>query len=112
MTNRFKDFGSGDSEVTGPLSFKLHGETFECWPGLQGRVLLNLAANSSEEDGAAAARTMNEFFNSALKPESLERFNALLTDPEKIVNIETLGDITAWLVEEYSGRPTKEPSGS
>jgi hypothetical protein len=110
--NRFKDFGAGEATSAEPLSFKLHGEEFECWPSLQGKVLLNLAANSSEEDGASAARTMNEFFASALKPESLERFNTLLEAPEKIVSVETLANITTWLVEEYAGRPTKELSGS
>lgn len=112
MTNRFKDFGSGGEIVTEPLNFKLHGETFECWPNLQGKVLLDLAANSGEDDGVAAAKTMQDFFVAALKPESYEKFNALLTDPETIVNVETLGDITAWLVEEYSERPTREPLGS
>lgn len=113
MTNRFKDFGGGSDAITNePLSFKLHGEDFECWPNLQGKVLLDLASSSSQEDGAAAAKTITEFFSSALKPESLTRFEALLEHPEKIVTVETLADITAWLVEEYSARPTKEPSGS
>lgn len=112
MTNRFKDFGSGGDISAEPLSFKLHEETFECWPNLQGQVLLELAVNSSEEDGVAAAKTVNGFFQHALKPESFERFSLLLKNPEKIVAIETLAEITAWLVEEYSARPTQEPSGS
>lgn len=112
MTNRFKDFGSGGDVATEPLTFKLHGESFECWPNLQGKVLLDLAANSTLDDGAAAAKTMQDFFAAALKPESYERFNTLLKEPERIVTVETLGELTAWLVEEYSERPTKEPSGS
>lgn len=112
MTNRFKDFGAGDSTRSEPLSFKLHGEEFECYPNLQGKVLLDLAVNSSEDSGVAAAKTVTDFFVHALKPESYERFNVLIEDPERIVTVETLADITAWLVEEYSGRPTKEPSGS
>ena len=112
MTNRFKDFGSGGENRTEPLSFKIHGEEFECYPNLQGKVLLDLAVNSSEDNGIAAAKTVTDFFVHALKPESYDRFNKLIEDPEKIVNVETLAEITGWLVEEYSGRPTKEPSGS
>jgi len=112
MTNRFKDFGTGGDIRTEPLSFKLHGEDFNCWPDLQGSVLLELAAGTSDQDGAAAVRTMTEFFNSALMPESLERFNLLLKDKEKIVSVDTLAEITSWLVEAYSERPTQEPSGS
>ena len=111
MTNRFKDFGKGGELRSEPLSFKLYDEEFHCWPNLQGSVLLELAANTSENN-AATVRTMTDFFEAALKPESLERFNALLKDNEKIVSIETLADITSWLVEEYSERPTQEPLGS
>ena len=113
MTNRFKDFGAGGDLAKEPLSFKLHGEEFECYPNLQGKVLLDLASSTADEDNAAAAaKTMHEFFAAALKPESHERFEKLLEDPERIVTVETLGDITAWLVEEYSSRPTQEHSDS
>lgn len=112
MTNRFKDFGSGGDISAEPISFKLHGEEFDCWPELQGKVLLELAANSAEDNGVAAAKTVIEFFKHALKPDSFEKFEALLDDPHRIVKVETLAEITAWLVEEYSARPTQEPSGS
>jgi len=113
MTNRFKDFGAGSDLPTEPLSFKLYGETFEGHSNLQGKVLLNLASSTADEDNAAAAaKTMDDFFAAALKPESYARFEALLEDPDKIVTVETLGEITAWLVEEYSSRPTQEHSDS
>jgi hypothetical protein len=112
MTNRFKDFGSGGETNSAPLSFTLHGEEFHCWPELQGKVLLGLAASGAEDSGIAAAKTVTEFFRHALKPESFERFEILGENPEKIVTVETLAEITAWLVEEYAERPTKEPSGS
>lgn len=113
MANRFKDFGGKyDPKEAEPLSFKLHDEEFECYPNLQGKVLLDIVSNSDEENPAAVAHTMTTFFEKSLKPESYERFSVLLEDPEKIVSVETLGEITAWLVEEYTARPTEEPAGS
>lgn len=112
MTNRFKDFGTGGDSRTDPLSFKLHGEEFHCWPDLQGQVLLQLAAGSADETGLATVQTINEFFDAALKPDSLKKFRELMKDPERIVSVDTLAEITSWLVEQYSERPTKEPSGS
>lgn len=112
MTNRFKDFGSGGEVSKAPLSFKLHGEEFECRPNLQGKTLLDIIANAGDDDGVGAAKSITEFFNVALLPESAERFNKLLTDPDKIVTVDTLGEITAWLVEEYSSRPTQRPEPS
>jgi len=112
MTNRFKDFGSGTGAEETPLTFKLHGEEFECRPAVQGKVLLDLVANSNDDDGAAMARTIDRFFELTLLPESYERFDTLAKDPDRIVSVETLGEITAWLVEQYSGRPQQGPEDS
>jgi hypothetical protein len=107
---RFKDFGKGVDVVYEPLSFKLYGEEFNCRPALQGKVLLDMASNSSLDGNAG--KVINDFFSQALLPESFEKFDALVNDPEKIVPVETLGEIVGWLVEEYSSRPTQEPSRS
>jgi hypothetical protein len=40
-----------------------------------------------------------------MKAESFTRFNELLESEDKIVPVETIGEITAWLVEQYSDRP-------
>lgn len=115
MTNRFKDFGNGGGDIpTDPLKFKLYGEEFDCRPAIQGKVLLDLVSgtDATGEDAAGAAKVITKFFDLVLTPESNERFNKLLEDPEKIVTVETLGEITAWLVEEYTGRPTQQPEPS
>lgn len=112
MTTRFKDFGKGEEVFTDPLTFRLHDEEFECYPALQGKVLLDLVAKSVSDNSAEAATVVTEFFSRTLKPESYVRFSALLEDPERVVTVETLGEITAWLVTEYSERPTRQPEPS
>jgi predicted PP-loop superfamily ATPase len=107
MMAKFKDFGVGEATSTEPITFALHGETFECKPALQGRFLLNLVAQSGGEDAAASAAIVNQFFKEVLLDESFERFEALSSDPDRIVTVETLGEITGWLVGEYSERPTQ-----
>lgn len=106
MSSRFKDFGNPTADQD-PLSFSLYGETFECHPSLQGKFLLNLISESNSEDPAASAAVVQKFFDTVLKEESREKFNALAEDPEKIVSVETLSEITAWLVEQYAARPTQ-----
>ena len=111
--NRFKDFGTGSSsEEKEPIIFKLHGEEFTCVPALQGKVLMSLVSRSQSEDPVEAMGVIDTFFSQALTDESLERFNALLEDKERVVVMETLGEIIAWLVEEYSGRPNQQPEVS
>ena len=112
MTTRFKDFGSGENLNSEPISFKLHGEDFECVKNLQGSVILDIAAKAGSGDSTDAAETVRDIFSKALTKESYARFNALIEDSEKIVTVETLGAITAWLVEQYSGRPTSGPEQS
>ena len=112
MTARFKDFGEDSNVVKEPISFKLYGEEFNCLPAIQGKVLLDTVKKIDSDKASAAAEVIEEFFKLTLKGESYERFQKLLNDPEKIVTVETLSEITGWLVGEYSERPTKESSDS
>jgi hypothetical protein len=102
---RFKDFGGNTNTDVEPVTFKLHGEEFTCVKQLQGRVLLDIVAQSGSDDPAQTANTLTQFFSNVLLEESLTRFNALINDREKIVSVETLAEIVAWLIEEYSDRP-------
>ena len=111
MTTRFKDFGAGDVDET-PLSFKLHDEEFHCRPAIQGATLLKMVTEAESDDGATVANVITSFFSKTLMPESYERFDVLINDPDRIVTVETLGEISGWLVEEYTKRPTKEPERS
>jgi hypothetical protein len=107
---RFKDFGSGGAgEKAEPIVFKLHDEEFTCRGEIPGKVILDLVSKSGSEDPAEAARIIEEFFSIVLESESLERFNILAVDPHRIVSMETLSDVVAWLVEEYTDRPTQRP---
>lgn len=107
---RFKDFGSGGDQPTEAISFKIHGEEFVCRPAMQGKVLLDLVARSADDQNpGAAAAVISDFFKTVLVEESYERFNALATDPDRIVDVEMLGEIVGWLVEQYSDRPTSRP---
>lgn len=111
-TDRFKDFGSGSDVNTQPLSFKLYGEDYQCKTALQGKVLLDMVADSGSESNGMATALIDKFFAKVLLPESFERFLKLVEDPSKIVTVEKLGEITSWLVEQYSSRPISGPEDS
>lgn len=113
MSNtRFKDFGSGLDQDKPALSFRLHDEDFKCVREVQGKVLIDLVAKSKDKDPAVVASIITDFFDAVLEEESLERFNFLLVDKNRVVTMETLTNITEWLVEEYSARPTVGPEVS
>jgi hypothetical protein len=106
---KFKDFGTPDFSDAEPISFKLCDEEFTCRPQIPGKTILDLATKTADENASDAGKVVDQFFSTVLVPESLERFNVLCLDPERIVHMETLMDIIQWLVEMYSERPTKRP---
>ena len=112
MTTRFKDFGTGTETSHEPLSFKIYDETYECYPALPGKVLLDFVAQSSGDSPGGLAQVIVHFFGKAMKPESYERFMTLIEDPDRVITMETLGELTSWLVGEYSERPTQQPESS
>lgn len=106
----YKDFGAGKAlEEREPVKFTLHGEDFECVQHIQGKVLLDLIAKSSSDDSGVSAQVMSDFFGSVLTDESFKRFDALVHHKEKIVHVETLSEIVAWLIGEYGDRPNQQP---
>lgn len=108
---RFKDFGSGpDQNDVEPVSFKLHGEEFSCVKAIQGKFLIELiSAANDETDSVGSLRMINNFFSHVLLSESYERFEKLVQDKDKVVPVETLSEIVAWLMSEYTNRPNQQP---
>ena len=110
---KYKDFGSGKSAgEKEPVTFKLHEEEFSCREQLQGKTLLDLVARSSGDDPVESAKTINMFFEHVLLPESYTRFSTLIDSADKIVTVDTLAEISGWLVEVYAGRPEEAPEVS
>lgn len=111
MTARFKDFGKGNNKNVSdqPLTFKLYDEEFHCYPRMQGKTLLEFVEMANSENASETAKVTRVFFKKVLKEESYTRFDALLDDPEKIVSVETLAEITGWLLEQYGDRPEEQP---
>lgn len=104
-----KDFGSNFVEEREPIKFKLHGEEFDCVNAIQGKVLLDLVAESTSDDTAVQAKAINSFFGNVLSDESAERFYKIIESKDKIVPVETLGEIVSWITEQLTARPNQQP---
>lgn len=110
---RFKDFGSPKrADEYEPLTFKLCGKEFACKGAIPGNVLLKFIAAADSNDGGRAAEAMRTFFYSVMEEEEAERFYALLDGDEYIVDMIDLVNISSWIIEEYSERPTQAPTPS
>jgi hypothetical protein len=107
---KFRDFGNGpDLSNVEPISFMLHGESFECVKAVPGKVLLDLVASTRSQDAADAAGTVSSFFSKVLTEESYKRFDELLSDSNRVVTVDTIGEITGWIIEQLGDRPEEQP---
>ena len=109
---RHKSFGSPVLNSDEPLTFDLYDTTYRCKPAMQGRLLIEFIARSSANDPAAGAQAVLDFFDSAIIESDLQHFKDVLSSEDKIVPMDTLTEIMDWMIEEYTGRPTQQPSDS
>ena len=115
MATRHKDFNVEklNPEVKNdPITFTLAGEEFTCRAKLPGWLMVKFVASSTRDIRGADIGAVYNFFRDVLVPESLVRFEALMYTDEYDIELDTLADITNWLVSEYTARPTQQPSPS
>lgn len=113
MTKRHKDFGKTKTiDDYEPLSFTLEDQEFTCRRAINGASLLKFVADADSQEGGRSAMALLDFFDQALEELDAKRFRRLVDDPDILLEIATIGEIAAWLVEQYTGRPTEEPSES
>jgi hypothetical protein len=108
---RSKDFGSPVVSDE-PVTFTVYDSVFKCVPALQGRSLIKFIQMADNDDAGSSAASLLEFLDNVLVPADKERFKAMCTSATHVVPLETLSEITTWLVEQYTGRPTQPSSDS
>lgn len=112
---RFKDFGSDqilDTTAYEPVTFRLDGKDFTCYPVIPGAALLEFVSDADSGEGGRASESIIKFFKAAMPEDEFERFSALIKRPDRVTPIDVLAEISTWLVEVYSDRPTELPSAS
>lgn len=111
--SKFKDFGdAGAGKDRESVSFKLHGEEFHTLNMIPGAVFIRIMGSSKDLTVASAAEATDEFFKGVLTEESYGRFAKLLASKDKVVEYETLSEISVWLMEQLTDRPEEQPENS
>lgn len=123
---KFIDEPTQEGDEPEPIAFTLGGvgsidgqkweESFSAVPVAPGGVLDDLTSSVSldERTGNTVVHHMRvlQFFRGVLIDDDVERFEALVRDKNRVVPLEKLADILAWLTEELTGRPTQPSSTS
>lgn len=104
---RTKSFRGG-KKITDfePVDFELNGETFNCKRAIQGAVILEFVSKADSESGGEAAGALWNLFSDVMEPDEYKRFHDYVNGEDIIIEMTTIGEIAAWLIEEYTSRPT------
>jgi len=93
------------------VGFTLGETDYTCKPEIQGAVILNFISAADSGTAGAAGQIM-PFFEECLPAGELEKFRTQIKSEDEIIELETLSDIVAYLIEEYTTRPTMASSSS
>jgi hypothetical protein len=91
--------------------FAIDDEVFNCASDLTGGAALQLSALVNSKD-SEKVHQIGQFLDLVLLPEDAVRFAARMRDTTRPVTIAMLGQILQWVLEEYSERPTQQPTPS
>lgn len=97
---------------TGAVEFEIDGTSFQCRAFIPGSVLMEHTSKLAHPNESIAARELLEIWKSLMEPDEYRRFRDYIDSPERMVDLNLLGEILAWAVEELGGRPTQRPSAS
>ncbi len=89
----------------GTSAWEEQTEKFQARPMVAGHLLMKIAS-AMDAGVAIQSAEMVSLLHSAIMPEFTGKFMELIDDDDVAVPIDTLGEILAWLAEEYTGRPT------
>lgn len=95
-------------------TFKLGGETFHTYPGLSVTLLKHFQTRKEGEElsGQEALDETLDFIRTLIVKGDREKFNTLIDSEDIYIDGDDLLELSNWLVEVISGRPTKRPASS
>lgn len=99
------------STLPGP-EFAIGEDKFQCRSTLAAGTITNLFYATQSSDVSLRATGLIRVIEAALDDESRDRFDTLIFSPDVNIPLGLLSEIATWLVEEYSGRPSRPSSGS
>jgi hypothetical protein len=79
----------------------------KCVPFISGSKFLDFLTLINAESPGQMAEALDGIFKEAIVGEQYDMFKAWIEDPANGVTIEILGEISGYLSEVYSGRPTQ-----
>lgn len=101
---------SGEGAVGEELHAKVDGREITFNPPTEGQMAVLLAASAGLMGDAEAAANIINFFFSLVSEEDSRYLRQKLFHTDDPFGMDEITQITMWMIEEWSARPTKSPS--
>jgi hypothetical protein len=102
---------AGEGTVGGdPLTFTVDGEQWTAYPPTGGQLALVMAAQAEHSSVVEKIAGLVNFLDSILDEDAVASYRARLMDRDDPFDFDNVEAIVEWLMEEWSARPTKQPS--
>lgn len=76
-------------------------------PAVAGSIVLDFMAETTEEDPGTLALAVNKMLRISIVPEDWDEFKAFIDNSENGITLDILSEISGYLAEAFSGRPTE-----
>lgn len=101
-----------DNGDDGAMEFSVDGVLCRAYKPKDGQLAVLMASTGRHTSAQEQIAGVINFFVAVLDDESHNFIVNKLLDRKDPFGIEHVNDIMEWMMEEWSGRPTKSPSGS
>lgn len=102
---KHRTFTTEAEESAEPITFDIDGEVFTCKGFVPGTVLIEYGALLLSGEISIAASALLSFYSRVMEDGEAKRFMAFVEDPARKVDVQLLGRIMQFLLEEYGGLP-------
>jgi len=91
-----------------PVTFTLRGEEWQLRTSIAFGNIVAIALANKQGDEASAIAASRDLIVSSVVPDQRDDFESVVDD----LDMDTVLDLTKWIVETVTGRPTEPPSAS
>lgn len=110
FTTSGKSVEANQTPIGEPVEIELDDRKITFIPPTTGQWAVTMAGSSDPESPAEMIATQINFFFSMLDDEDVSYFRHRLFDREDPFDVDNIAEIIEYLMEEWTARPTKQPS--
>lgn len=110
FTTAGKSVEANQTPLGEPLSIELDGREITFTPPTTGQWAVTMAGGTDTSSPSDMIATQINFFFGMLDTDDVNYFRHRLFDREDPFDVDNITEIIEYLIEEWSARPTKQPS--